>query len=186
MEQFDAQGFVVLPSLVDAETLARVRAETDRFEDETATFLASVDSGRIAIAESGAITFTTHLVARSEALRALSLHPTIAGICADLVGPDVNLYWDQAVYKKPEKPRRFPWHQDNGYAFVEPQQYLTCGWRSPTPRSPTAARWWRPGSTGSARSPTPTSTRWGGSACATPTARWRPRSPPAARSCSRR
>ncbi len=40
-------------------------------------------------------------------------------------GLDVNLYWDQAVYKKPEKPRRFPWHQDNGYAFVEPQQYLT-------------------------------------------------------------
>ena len=35
------------------------------------------------------------------------------------------MYWDQAVYKKPEKPRRFPWHQDNGYAFVEPQQYLT-------------------------------------------------------------
>jgi len=30
------------------------------------------------------------------------------------------------MYKKPEKPRRFPWHQDNGYAFVEPQQYLTC------------------------------------------------------------
>ena len=46
-------------------------------------------------------------------------------LCADLVGPDVRLYWDQAVYKKPEKPRRFPWHQDNGYAYVEPQQYLT-------------------------------------------------------------
>jgi phytanoyl-CoA hydroxylase len=123
--QFDAQGYVVLPSLVDDETLARVRAETDRFEDEVAALLASVDGGRIAIAEAGAITFTTHLVTRSEVLRALSLHPTIAGICADLVGPDVNLYWDQAVYKKPEKPRRFPWHQDNGYAFVEPQQYLT-------------------------------------------------------------
>ena len=45
---------------------------------------------------------------------------------ADLIGPDVNLYWDQAVYKKPEKPRRFPWHQDNGYTFIEPQHYLTC------------------------------------------------------------
>jgi phytanoyl-CoA hydroxylase len=123
--QFDAQGYLVLPSLVDDETLARVRAETDRFEDEVAAFLSSVDGGRIAIAEAGAITFSTHLVARSEVLRALSLHPTIAGVCADLVGPDVNLYWDQAVYKKPEKPRRFPWHQDNGYAFVEPQQYLT-------------------------------------------------------------
>jgi phytanoyl-CoA hydroxylase len=123
--QFDAQGYVVLRSLVDGETRARVRAETDRFEGEVAAYLASLDGGRIAIAEAGAITFTTHLVARSTVLRALSLHPTIAGICADLVGLDVNLYWDQAVYKKPEKPRRFPWHQDNGYAFVEPQQYLT-------------------------------------------------------------
>ena len=43
-----------------------------------------------------------------------------------MIGPDVNLYWDQAVYKKHQKPRRFPWHQDNGYAYVEPQQYLTC------------------------------------------------------------
>ena len=49
-----------------------------------------------------------------------------AGLCADLLGPDVNLYWDQAVYKKPDKPRRFPWHQDNGYTYVEPQTYLTC------------------------------------------------------------
>ena len=46
-------------------------------------------------------------------------------LCADLLGPDVNLYWDQAVYKKPEKPRRVPWHQDNGYTYIEPQQYLT-------------------------------------------------------------
>ena len=38
----------------------------------------------------------------------------------------MRLYWDQAVYKKAEKPRAFPWHQDNGYTFLEPQQYLTC------------------------------------------------------------
>ncbi len=36
------------------------------------------------------------------------------------------MYWDQAVYKKPDTAATFPWHQDNGYAFVEPQQYLTC------------------------------------------------------------
>jgi ectoine hydroxylase-related dioxygenase (phytanoyl-CoA dioxygenase family) len=123
--EFDARGFVVLPSVLDAGTVAAVRAEVDRFEEQTAAFLASVECGRVAIAESGAITFTTHLVARSAILRALSAHPTIAGVCADLVGPDVHLYWDQAVYKLPEKRRRFPWHQDNGYAFVEPQQYLT-------------------------------------------------------------
>ena len=37
----------------------------------------------------------------------------------------MRLYWDQAVYKKTEKPRRVPWHQDNGYTYVEPQEYLT-------------------------------------------------------------
>ena len=123
--QFDEQGYVVVTDLLDATTVERVRAEVDRYEQRMAEHLASLDGGRIAIAEDGAITFTTHLVARSDLLRELSRHPRIVGICADLIGADVNLYWDQAVYKKPEKPRRFPWHQDNGYAFVEPQQYLT-------------------------------------------------------------
>jgi phytanoyl-CoA hydroxylase len=124
VEAFDADGYVVLPELVDAPTLRSAREEIDTFEAEVDALLRS-SGGRFSIAETGAITFATHLVTRSERLRDLSRHPTIVGICGDLVGPDVRLYWDQAVYKKPEKPRRFPWHQDNGYAFVEPQQYLT-------------------------------------------------------------
>ena len=122
---YDREGYVVVPDLLDAAAVAQVREEIDAFEAQTDAFLASLDGGRIYIAEAGAITFTTHLVTRSPVVAGLSRHPRIAGMCADLVGPDVNLYWDQAVYKKPEKPRRFPWHQDNGYAFVEPQQYLT-------------------------------------------------------------
>jgi ectoine hydroxylase-related dioxygenase (phytanoyl-CoA dioxygenase family) len=47
-------------------------------------------------------------------------------VAVDLLGPDVRLYWDQAVYKKPGTTSPFPWHQDNGYTFVRPQQYLTC------------------------------------------------------------
>jgi ectoine hydroxylase-related dioxygenase (phytanoyl-CoA dioxygenase family) len=124
VQAFDEHGFVVVPDLVDAASIARVRDEIDGYEAEVDALLRQ-GSGRFSIAETGAITFTTHLVARSERLRALSRQPRIVGICADLIGPDVHLYWDQAVYKKPEKPRRFPWHQDNGYAFVEPQQYLT-------------------------------------------------------------
>jgi phytanoyl-CoA hydroxylase len=124
--QFDRDGYVVIPDVVDARTLAGIVAETDRFEADVEAFLSGLDDERLSIAEAGAITFTTHLVNRSARLKAFARHPYFTGVCADLVGPDVNLYWDQAVYKKPEKPRRFPWHQDNGYAFVEPQQYLTC------------------------------------------------------------
>jgi ectoine hydroxylase-related dioxygenase (phytanoyl-CoA dioxygenase family) len=71
------------------------------------------------------LTVTLHVASRSSVLRALVTSPPLLDLCADLIGPDVNLYWDQAVYKKPEKPRRVPWHQDNGYTYVEPQQYLT-------------------------------------------------------------
>jgi hypothetical protein len=73
-----------------------------------------------------AITFALFPVQAHEAARSFAAHQVFADLCHDLVGPDARLYHDQAVYKKPEKPRRFPWHQDNGYTFVTPQQYLTC------------------------------------------------------------
>lgn len=123
---FDRDGFVVLPDAVEPETLAGLRAQLDELEDEVDRFLAEAENERVTIAEKGAITFTLHAVLRSDAARAFTRHPTLVGLTGDLVGPDVNLYWDQAVYKKPEKPRRFPWHQDNGYTFCEPQHYLTC------------------------------------------------------------
>ena len=124
--QFDELGFVVVEDAVDPSTLTRVVAEVDRFEQEMEQFLRTQADERAYIAEADAITFTTHLVARSPVIRALATSDVFVDLCADLVGPDVNMYWDQAVYKKPEKPRRFPWHQDNGYTYLEPQQYLTC------------------------------------------------------------
>jgi ectoine hydroxylase-related dioxygenase (phytanoyl-CoA dioxygenase family) len=125
-KQFDEDGFVVLEDVLDLDLVASVRDELDRYEQKVTDFLRTQEDGRISIAEDGAITFTTHLVTRSAVARAFSAHPLFVDLCHDLIGPDANLYWDQAVYKKPEKPRRFPWHQDNGYTFVEPQQYLTC------------------------------------------------------------
>jgi ectoine hydroxylase-related dioxygenase (phytanoyl-CoA dioxygenase family) len=125
-EQFDRDGFVVLEGVFPEDEIAAVRDEIDGFEAQADAFLKQREDGRLMIAETGAITFSVHLAAKSERLAGVTRHSALLGLCADLVGPDVNLYWDQAVYKKPEKPRRFPWHQDNGYAFVEPQQYLTC------------------------------------------------------------
>lgn len=124
--QFDRDGFVVLEDVFSCGEIEQVVAEIDPIEAQTEAFLRTRPDGRHLILEAGAITFSIHLVTRSPLLRRFAAHPAILGVCRDLVGPDVNLYWDQAVYKKPEKPRRFPWHQDNGYTYVEPQQYLTC------------------------------------------------------------
>jgi ectoine hydroxylase-related dioxygenase (phytanoyl-CoA dioxygenase family) len=126
VRQFDTDGFVVVEDVLTAGELGQTLEQIDAAEAETEKALAARDGGRSDISEAGAITFTTHLVARSAFLRGLVVNTALTDICHDLVGPDVRLYWDQAVYKKPEKPRRFPWHQDNGYIYVEPQAYLTC------------------------------------------------------------
>jgi ectoine hydroxylase-related dioxygenase (phytanoyl-CoA dioxygenase family) len=123
---FDRDGFVVVDPAFGAEEIAAVREEIDRREQRVEDFLTGLEDQRFGIAEAGAITFTINLAHRSELLREFVTHPVLLGLCRDLVGPDVDLYWDQAVYKKPEKPRRFPWHQDNGYTLVDPQYYLTC------------------------------------------------------------
>ena len=124
--QFDNDGWFVLDGVLEGTDIDRTVEEIDAIEAKVEAFLQQQENQRANIAESGAITFTTHIVERSKWLRDLASSETLRNLCADLVGPDVRLYWDQAVYKKPEKPRRFPWHQDNGYVYVEPQAYLTC------------------------------------------------------------
>jgi ectoine hydroxylase-related dioxygenase (phytanoyl-CoA dioxygenase family) len=123
---YDDLGYFVLEDAFDAADLQRIVAEIDPHEAEIEAALRAFDEGKAFIARADEITFTTHLVTKSEVLRHLVATDPLRGLCADLIGPDVRLYWDQAVYKKPDTDASFPWHQDNGYAFVEPQQYLTC------------------------------------------------------------
>jgi phytanoyl-CoA hydroxylase len=124
--QYDERGFFVLEDVLSGDEVRELRAEIDPFEERQEEALRSMEGGRFFIARADEITFTTHLVLRSAVLRRFTTSSLLTDLCADLIGPDVRLYWDQAVYKKPGTESPFPWHQDNGYAFVEPQQYLTC------------------------------------------------------------
>jgi len=125
-QQFSEEGFFLLERGFDADEIAQTIEEIDPFEARMEAHLRTQPDGRIYISQADGITFTKHLVQRSEFLRELSHSPVILDLCHDLVGPDVRLYWDQAVYKKPGQPEEFPFHQDNSYTFIEPQQYLTC------------------------------------------------------------
>ena len=123
---WEERGSFLLEDAFDAEEVRRALREIDPLEAEAAAFLRSRPEGKLFIAEEGNITFVPHLVLRSRWLRSFCSHLVFQALAFDLVGPDVRLYWDQAVYKKTQRPRSFPWHQDNGYRYVEPQQYLTC------------------------------------------------------------
>ena len=125
IDDFNRDGCLLLRSCVPVDLIEQVREATDEVERQAERRLAEA-GGRSGISESGAITFSAHLVAETEVHRRFATYELFPELAIDLIGPDVNLYWDQLVYKKPEKPRRFPWHQDNGYAFIVPQHYLTC------------------------------------------------------------
>jgi phytanoyl-CoA hydroxylase len=124
--QYDELGYFLFEDALTPAEVDAVTTAIDPVEAEREEVLRRQPGGRFFIARADEITFTTHLVQRSEALRRFSASQFLVDLCVDLIGPDVRLYWDQAVYKKPGTEAPFPWHQDNGYAFVEPQQYLTC------------------------------------------------------------
>lgn len=126
IDQFDELGYFVVEDLYTPEELAELTRITDEAEDEAIAELKRQADERFLISENGAITFAGQLVRQKPEIRPFVKNKKILGICLDLIGPNVRMYHDQAVYKMTEKRRRFPWHQDNGYLFVEPQHYLTC------------------------------------------------------------
>ncbi len=123
--RYDELGYLLVEDVWDDQTIAQVTEAIDPVEARQEEWLRD-NGGGVLIARADEITFSTHLVLESDFLRQFVRSTAFTRLCADLVGPDVRLYWDQAVYKKPFTPSPFPWHQDNGYAFIEPQQYLTC------------------------------------------------------------
>jgi ectoine hydroxylase-related dioxygenase (phytanoyl-CoA dioxygenase family) len=124
-EQFVRDGYFVIENLLTPEEVQRITAETDHGYNEANEFMKMLPEERMFIAERGAISFAPHLALKSPVLREAVLNSPISEVARDIIGPEARLYHDQAVYKENEKPRRFPWHQDNGYTFVSPENYLT-------------------------------------------------------------
>jgi ectoine hydroxylase-related dioxygenase (phytanoyl-CoA dioxygenase family) len=123
-DQFNRLGFVRVEGVFTPDEVAAVAAAIDPLEAVGERKLREA-GGTVSIATADVITFTTHIARKHPTLKAFAAHPFIKDVCHDLIGDEVRLYWDQSVYKKTGKVQEFPWHQDNGYTFIEPQQYLT-------------------------------------------------------------
>lgn len=130
-DDWNSLGYFVMRDVISAEDINKLVLAIDPLERRAEAYLEE-KGGRIGIARANEITFTVHIVMRSSIVREFATSPLMTDLCLDLLGPDCRLYWDQAVYKKPGTAEEFPWHQDNGYNFVDPQDYLTC-WIPLTP-----------------------------------------------------
>jgi len=125
IDQWNQEGYLLLKGVLPRELVTEVEQVIDPIEAEGEAALIE-RGGTFGISKAHALTFTVHMVKRSAELRAFTRHAVLTNLCHDLLGQNARLYWDQAVYKKPGNPVEFPWHQDNGYTFVEPEDYLTC------------------------------------------------------------
>lgn len=123
---FDRDGFFVLRGVFTDDRLADLDAAIGPGAEMVQDLLQQLPGGRLSVAGLDTQTVAPNMVGGSEVLRSVCADPTLLGVCADLIGPDVRLYWEQAVYKQPHSAAPVLWHQDNGYTYVEPQQYLTC------------------------------------------------------------
>ncbi len=132
---YDEHGFFVLQDAIDAETITALTTAIEPLDAEVMEFLATRPDGRFSIAGVDTVSIALHPAARSTVCRDFCTSELMADLAHDLIGPDVRLYWDQAVYKRPHGAEPVLWHQDNGYTYIEPQAYLTV-WVALTDATP--------------------------------------------------
>jgi phytanoyl-CoA hydroxylase len=114
---FREEGHFNLGRVFEASELDDIRAAYDAL---LAHPLQLGEEGR------GKFEFSPLLHVQSGGLCRYATSPKLVAPMVQLLGPDVRLYWDQAVSKPPGATSDVPWHQDNGYTPVEPAEYATC------------------------------------------------------------
>jgi phytanoyl-CoA hydroxylase len=134
---FEERGWFHLGPVFDARELEEIRKEYDR-----------VLARPLRIGEDGKepFHFSPMLHLQSERLQRAACSPRLVEPAIELLGPDVRLYWDQAVCKPPGATSEVPWHQDNGYTPVEPEEYLTLTLALDATTEENGCLWIQPGS----------------------------------------
>ncbi len=131
LTQYRERGYAVLPDMIDASTLARLR-------EECAYFLGYVDSELDArgkqtygITHRGKRYFIANRYRQSAYMPTFLYGELMGTVAQAFLGHDVYLFNEQWVVKGAEQGMKFAWHQDSGYVnFRDPGNqhapYLTC------------------------------------------------------------
>jgi phytanoyl-CoA hydroxylase len=125
LRQYDEEGYVILEDFFTPAEIDPLRDHIDVLDEEqNKELLAQGGSPFVQIPNQ--IVFTANINFRDPLIQAFTAQPKLVDLTTQLLGPDVRLYWDQSVYKRPEAKKDFPWHQDNGYIPTDPVHYVTC------------------------------------------------------------
>ncbi len=117
------EGYTLFKHVFSEEDMAALSEVLEAFEARMHEQLVAEGDGGISRANE--ITFTHHIAEQDDRVRAFVTRPEFVKLATEFLGPDVDLYWNQTVFKHPEGAKEFPWHQDDAYTQVYPSPYLT-------------------------------------------------------------
>jgi phytanoyl-CoA hydroxylase len=116
-DRFRTEGWFVVEGLFD-------EAECDAVVDAIERCALDIPLGDPA---DGTMSYRPMMHAESAVLAAVATDRRWAPVILPLLGTgDARLYWDQGVCKPPRARTELPWHQDNGYTPLAPEEYVSC------------------------------------------------------------
>jgi len=123
--QFHDQGYFVTDVVIDTPDLESLAKAFDEVHaEQLATAEREGDEAHVMLMRKRPFIGQFHK--RSEAAARFVKLPIYVEACRKLIGPDADLYFNQAVIKPPHEGMEFAWHQDSGYTETDPLEYITC------------------------------------------------------------
>ncbi len=114
---FQTDGYFTVDHLFTADECDVLTEEVERAAFELA----------LGEADDGPLSYRPMMHLASPALTAAATDSRWADVVLPLLDTgDARLYWEQAVSKPPQARTELPWHQDNGYTPLVPEEYVTC------------------------------------------------------------
>jgi len=114
---FAAEGYFTVEGLFSGDECNAILADVE----DAAFELALGEPG------DGPLSYRPMMHLASPELATVATDARWAPIVLPLLGTgDARLYWEQAVAKPPQARTELPWHQDNGYTPLVPEEYVTC------------------------------------------------------------
>ena len=129
VDQFRVQGYLPLGKVLEDELVVQLREEYDRIfaaarSEGTFRNLSSpqAEGGQ----EPEQMLQIMQMCERSLLFRRLLFHERLLDVAEDLIGPNIQLFHDQALFKPAHHGGAVFWHQDNAYWKCAPANLVSC------------------------------------------------------------
>lgn len=128
IRSYREHGWTLLPAALPAPHLDLLRGSCQTAIDSMHAEMDRLGKDVLGINHRGKRYFSINTSRQAPRLFDFIFSLFMAGICRQLLGEDVRVFWEQYVVKGAETGMSFSWHQDSGYVAADSPHppYLTC------------------------------------------------------------